>query len=225
MAEADLELDEDLEIGVEDLDEEIEDEIEEEVQPDPEPPRKGRAAQEIVKLRKRAQTAETENQRLREDFARTSGRVESLERTITAPTAESQRQERERLDAMTPEERVEYRLSQEKREIQGAFAHQSFRFEDTTDQLMFDRVCEKNPAYAAVADEVERRLKELRNGGSNVARKVLANNIIGERAAERAVRPQKKVAKQVQTGRSDVPPERPGRKAKTAKDRLNDVTF
>lgn len=236
MAEADAEMD-DLQIGPDDLEEDLDlqeenpdEALDADLHLEEEPPQRqpSKAQKEIIKLRKRAQAAEDRASRAEELGFRTSGQVEALTRTLSAPSAEQRRAEEERLAAMTPEERIEFRIGQERNQFSSALAQQSFQTADTIDSMRFERLCEKNPVYDGVSEEVERRLEAMRKQGSTVDRKTLANNIIGEKTAAKAL---KKPAPQRQPprpagARSDVPPERNrGGKTKTAKERLEGKTF
>lgn len=225
------------EIEIEDLeDEEIveegadgeEDDLEVEPPPVKKPLTKGQ--RQFVDLRKRAQVAEERAARAEEQAARNSGAIDVLSRQQSAPNAEQQRQEAERLANMTPEERIEFRIGQERSQIQSAFAQQGFRTEDTIDILRFERLCEKNQAYDGVASEVEKRLSDMRAKGQNVERKILANVVLGERAAaqagKKAVKKTEVRQKTVKGGGSDIPGERSRtRQPKTAAQRLEGVKF
>lgn len=216
-------------------DEENPDEDEDLLAEEPEPERKplSKAQREIIKLRKRAQDAETRITRAEEAAFRSAGAVEALSRSRPqGPTPEEQRAEQERLDSMSPREQVDFLLGREKQHIQAAFQQRDFQTADMVDSLKFERLCEKNKAYDGVAEEVERRLSDLRKNGHSVERKILANNILGERIAAKAGRgersreePVRRQAARPSRGGSDVAPERSRGKGKTAADRLANVKF
>ncbi len=136
---------------------------------------------------------------------------------------------KERLANMTPEERIEFRIGQERQNISGALAQQGFQTADTIDAMRFERLCEKNPAYDGVSAEVDKRLGELRAKGQNVERKILANVVLGEKAAAAAGKKTVKavVRTKAKAGAgSDVPGDRTRtRQPKTARERLENVKF
>lgn len=225
----------DLEDIVDDVDIEdeealkLDDDLEDAPPPEPKKPLT-RGQREIVNLRKRAQDAERDAREARELAAKASGGVDALTRSFQQPRVDP-REEQERVAQMSDREYATYLQDRERAQIQQAFAQTNFQTADAVDQVRFDRLTEKNPAYAAIADEVENRLNKLRSQNQNVDRKTIANLILGEKAAARAGRPAKTEARKTQRSavgndvsgaRSEV---RQAKKGKTAKDRLDGIQF
>lgn len=120
-------------------------------------------------------------------------------------TREQQELEAQRVALMAPEEKYDYLLKQQETRFEGRFAALQFQQADSGDRVAFQSLCarpnDQGKALASVADEVEKRLGELRRNGGNTSREVLAKYIIGERAFERAGRAK---AKQTKTGAANI---------------------
>ena len=101
-------------------------------------------------------------------------------------TEHQQRLEQERMALMSPEERFDYLREKDRQEFEGRLGGIQQQLADSTDRTAFDSLCARNPAFAAVRDDVERSLAEVRRNGGNAAREVLATYHIGKRALERA---------------------------------------
>jgi hypothetical protein len=149
---------------------------------DPEPPRQlSRSERRIQALneatrqeKERADRMEREIQELR------SGRAQPQQNQ--SMTAE---QERQMLDAMTPDERSEYRLNKALNEMRVQNAQTQFQLADQSDKAIFDAKAANDPRYKRYAGEVEQRLADLRKNGQNVAREALLYYVIGEKVVKR----------------------------------------
>lgn len=140
------------------------------------------AGETIRALRERAQRAE-----LRE--AEERGRREGLERQrVERQTTESAEYERQRVALMTPDEKVDYYRQQDRQELDRRFGQMQFQQAVATDKMGFQALCTAKPAYAAVADEVEKRIADEHAKGNFVSREALAKYVIGERMVERGTR-------------------------------------
>lgn len=152
-------------------------------------------------------------------------------------TEEQRRAEAERIALMAPEEKTEYLLNKQKQEFDGRFGQLQFQMQDNADRVAFDSLCARDPALAAVRDEAEQKLQELRRQGGTSTREIIATYLIGQKARERAAKggfaKQKAKGKervasaksQPTAGRSDVRGgERRGLSGKSAlEERLKDV--
>jgi len=231
-------LDED-EIQIEDLeDEEIQ---EEELQPDEdseedlplveeeEPkPQLTRGQKRFQALSQRTTKAEREAQELRERLARIEGQMTAAPK---GPSHEEARAEQERIAAMSAEDRAVYEAEKVRREAGNAIMSDRFQMNNQLDEIKFQNLCRDSKTYRSVAAEVEKRLSEMHRNGQTAPRKTLANLVIGERIAAkegkatRQTGEVRRTAKPTNSG-SDVPAQRRGSgKAKTAKERLDGVTF
>lgn len=99
---------------------------------------------------------------------------------------EEARKERERVAAMSPEERALHIVENGKRQIEYITQQSEFRVKDANDRASFQILCAKNPAAAKLADVVEKRLAEERAKGYNFDRTVLLKYEMGERALKSA---------------------------------------
>lgn len=262
MAESDAELDEELDPGPDDVENEddapddldsedpdaVDDEDLEAADEDlEEPPRQPQrqssrkpANQTIAQLRADRRKEREENQQLRERLARLEGNVEVVSRRPSGPTEAERQAEAERIAAMSPQEYADYKLGEERKLISQALTQDRVRNDNTLDAIRFERLCERNTAYASVQDEVERRHAEMLRQGFTAERKRIANDILGERAAAKAAKTagqrqrtnadarRRQETRPPRAG-SDVSEERTtrGRKNETAKEKLArlDVRF
>ena len=225
--EADLVEDQDLdtlepEDDLEDDPPEDLDEGDEPLEAQPAPQARKGASETIRELRARAQEAErraAENERRAEEALRARNQEDF------------QRQERERLEMMSPEERVEYRVNQRLNQIQ-------FSTWDTNDRVMFEGLVSSNPAVAALKSEVEQVFQDRIRQGAPVDRQTIATFLIGQKALAKAPRAKAAGARaaaagkernqvRASSGRGDAAPA--GRTRMTEQEarakRLQDVTF
>lgn len=91
------------------------------------------------------------------------------------------RQEEERLANMSEGERIEYRVNQRLNAMQ-------FQTWDTNDRVQFEGLAARNPAVAALKDDVEKMFRERIQANAPVDRATIAKFLIGERALNRAPR-------------------------------------
>ena len=193
-----------------------------------------KAQREIRKLRARAQAAERDAREAREMSARNSGQIDMLSRQSSGPSAADRQAEQERINAMSEREYADYKLGLERNTIAAAMQQDRFNLNDRLDKSDFRMACQTNKAFAAVAEQVETKLAEMRRQGQTAEREVIAKYLIGERAVQRALkggdgrRERADTERARQTARptrsgSDVAVERgerAGRKPQTAKERL-----
>ncbi len=183
--------------------------------------------------------------KLREDRRAAESRAEAAERRAAElearlsgrQTDEQRRAEQERVSLMTDREFVEYTRQQDRQEFQRELGALRFQQADTSDRERFERLCEKTPAIAAVADEVERILASERAAGrGGASREIIAKYVIGDRALKNAGRAKGKQTKRAAenkerqtsrpaSSRSDVSASgsRRGTESEARRKRLEDV--
>lgn len=206
MAEKDADLEEEEEIGPDEIgddddlpgddenpdllaDDEEEEEEDPLLQDDPKKKPLSRQNREVIKLRKRAQESDERARRAEEAAFRAAGSVDQLSRQFSTGNSEAQRRaEEERVAAMEPEERAAYRIQKNREETNSLLAQSEWRTANRIDKSDFKALCRENPAYARVAEEVENELAKLHNRGQSVDRQILADNLIGRKVANRAAK-------------------------------------
>lgn len=185
--------------------------------------------------------------RLREERRREQERADRLERELAdlraqatgRHTEETRRAEQERLSLMTADEKLDYYRAQDRRELEQRFGNLQFQLADQSDRQSFANACDRSPALAAVADDVERILASERAAGRpGASREVIARYVIGDRALKNAGRAKAKQAKrgaeqrERQTARSTNPRsdvgnsgQRRGSESEQRRKRLEDVNI
>lgn len=118
----------------------------------------------------------------REDAAKLRREMEELK------TATQQRQsapdpelERQRLELMTPEERLEYKLNRANEANQRQIQMMQFQMADQMDRTNYRAVARSNPVYAKYEGEVEAKRQELLRKNTAVDRETILKYIIGEK--------------------------------------------
>lgn len=99
---------------------------------------------------------------------------------------EEARKERERVAAMSPEERAFYAAEMAEKRINFATQQAEFKIKDANDRADFAIMCAKNPVAAKLQGEVEKRLAEERAKGMNYDRKNILIYLAGEKALQSA---------------------------------------
>ncbi len=132
----------------------------------------------------RATRAETQARELADRIARLERPAQAAP---TGPTAEQ-------IALMTPDELINYRLGESDKRFQQTLGQIQWQTYEANDRSTFNALKATDPLAAKYADEVEKRLMEMRAGGQNVDRDRLFTFIVGEKA-----RAGRSVAKQRQT--------------------------
>jgi len=135
------------------------------------------ARQQAAEARERAERAERELQELRQ---------RQMQPTREQQEREAER-ERERLALMGPDEKMQYLLEKQSREMNHRFALLQAQQQDAHDRQMFERLCSQNRAFETIRTEVEQKVAELRGTGVTVTREAAAKYLLGEKVAQRAV--------------------------------------
>jgi hypothetical protein len=193
--------------------------------------RGGRASERIRALTE-------ERQKDREELAATKGRLEALERQSQQVSTQQQREEeQQRLALMSPDERMEYRLHQMQQQTTRVLNDTRAQMADATDRANYNALATVNPLYRKHADAVESIVREHQGRGFSLPREVALKNILGDLMLKNAgaarTRANNKGAQQRQQqtvrsgggGRGDVGSDRGRTGGKSAKDRLEGVTF
>lgn len=168
--------------------------------------------------------------KLRSEVRLANERAERLERELAEirrqreqPQPQRPREETEqefvaRLALMTPEERIEARLSRSERIHQHQLMMMQMRTADLADRSRFEGMSAANPLFKRVAAEVEQTLAFERQRGRDFDRETIAYFLLGKRVAESKgkvkeaqARGAANIARQTtrpDAGRSDVRPQR-----------------
>lgn len=220
------EVDEDLDVNDQDDDlppEDLDEDADEGEPVEAEP------ARQPTRGQNRVAALASENARLKRELEEKNARDADAQRQRNAEAF--QRQEAERLEQMTPDERVDYRVRQ-------AVAPLQFQTWDTNDRVTFDGLVSRNSAVAAIKDDVEQVFQDRVRQGAAVDRTTIAKYLIGERALAKV--PKAKAAgaraaaagrerNQVRpsSGRGDAAPAGRTRmnEQEARRKRLEDVTF
>ncbi len=170
------------------------------VEDDDEKPRKRGASEVIRENKRRAQDAERKADEAIRRAEAAERRVEEAERRANERRQqETAEQEAARVELMSESERVAHYRQKDREEHQRDMNGMKFQMWDTADQTKFDRLVDRDPLVAKVADDVEKELRRLRSEGRPpVERAILADLLIG-----RMVRAERGKAKTKQTRRGE----------------------
>ena len=229
---------------------EVEDDVEEEAEDDAEGQRDGqdgdasyakgkdegdeeRQTRSLGRRERTVLAAKEEARKAREEAAETRRQLEEFR---TQQQQQAYRPdpalERQRLELMSPEERMSYQLQQAEQRNQQQLQQMQFQMWDSNDKVAFKTLATTDKTAARLSDKVEAELSILRSRGQNVDRQTLLYYLAGKEAVERG-----RVAgtKQRQTGADNIRRQsaRPGnsqsnvsadrRGGKSVEDRLADV--
>ena len=148
--------------------------------------------------------------RLREERREARERADRLERELAEVrraqlgrgAEEARRAEDERLALMSTEEKLAYYRQQDQRVADQRFSTLQFQLQDERDADRFERLCDRNPAIAAVAEEVDRVLAAERAAGrAGASREIIAKYVIGDRALKNAGRTKGKAVKRAEASK------------------------
>ncbi len=92
-----------------------------------------------------------------------------------------EKEEKEKVLHMTPEERIEYRAQQAEQRIEYVNRMAEFRIWDANDRADFIEQQSKNPIMKKYSDEVEKRVEICKKAGHPYTRKDIAIRVAGER--------------------------------------------
>jgi hypothetical protein len=145
------------------------------------------------------------------------------------------RLEAERIAAMSPDERAQYYISQERERSQREMGQLRFEMADQADRTRFDALKASNPIAARLAPKVEEYLASERRAGRNYDRSVIMTFLAGQEAlakvgkaatTQRAQGAQRIAQQRTRPGNgaSDVPRGN-SRSEKSLEEKLADVVF
>ncbi len=196
-------------------------------------PRRGGGSDTIRRLRARAQVAEREQRELRDRLERLEGR--GNDRPDPDRRAREEAEEAARVANMTVEERVAYYRQKDRQEYGRGLLEIERRGQAREDKRDFERMLDRNPKLARHADEVERRFKAAFDAGNFASRQDIIRWLIGEAAlkggGKAADQQRRQAADRRQRQEARAPgggsdrPRSQARRPKSAKERLEGVTF
>jgi hypothetical protein len=180
-----------------------------------------RGASDVIRDNKRrAKEAERERDELKRRIEAAERRAEAAERTaLERRQAETEEQERARVELMTDAERFEHYRRKDREAHAREMQELKFQQWDMNDRSEFRAMCREDPLVARVKDRVEAEYERLKAQGRPVSREVLANLEIGklmrEKQATAGTRQRKRAEERVQREttrpprtRSDTPSNR-----------------
>lgn len=179
-------------------------------------------------------------QRLANENREYRERLERLERDRENERQQWQRQqaavneaqERDRLALMTPDERTNYLITQDRQQRQTEM--QQFRMQTAMqiDKSNYDAKAVNNPVYRRMADQVEAMFQEQLRKGSPTDRETILYHLLGKQAVNGAssARPRQQARRRVEnervapsSGKGDMARRSEGGRRSTAEERLKDV--
>lgn len=151
------------------------------------PPSRGARRQQTLanerrELRQRLETTERERATERAELEALRRDRQSQQHQLT------QQQEAERLALMTPDERLEYRMTQHERRTQQTMQQTLLQMQAASDKTSYDAKAMVNPVYKKHSVEVERVFQRQLAEGRPVDRELILKNILGELALASADR-------------------------------------
>jgi hypothetical protein len=198
-----------------------------------EPPARAPAQHETQQRGTRFQRLANENREYKE-------RLERLERDRENERLQWQRQqqqineaqERDRLALMTPEERADYRISQQRNEMRQEMQQLRLQTAMQTDKASFDAKVTVNPVYRRMQAAVEEMFQEQVRKGQPTDRETILYHLLGKQAANGAsnLKPRRDARRRVEnervrpsSGKGDTARRSSEGRASTVEQRLKDV--
>ena len=139
--------------------------------------RKGRSASERVRESvARAKAAEEKAERLQTEL------MEMLrgQRQAPAQQHESPQVRAERLSLMTPDEKIEFLLNEQKADFNMRLQQIALQQEISKDERQFNRLLADRPEFKKYADQVEKRFDDFVRKGNPQSRESLLKQILGD---------------------------------------------
>lgn len=166
--------------------------------PEPEPRRQSRGENRVAKATREAKEA-------RERAEALEARLADLERQRNAPPARDPAADaaaRERhLASLTPDQKVEFLLEENRRTTQHTLQQTQFQVWDMGDKAAFQSLAATHPALKGMEAEVEAELAKLRASGGNAPRENVAKFLLGQKALTRAPKARKQGERRAAEGR------------------------
>lgn len=120
--------------------------------------------------------------RLASETAAATARATAQANAEMQRQADTERQEREALAAMTDEQKATYLLAKETAAVKSNQARTEVLLRSSSDQHAFSRVLTRKPQFAKYEQEVENRHQAMLAQGQFVSRELVLQHLIGERA-------------------------------------------
>ena len=103
--------------------------------------------------------------------------------------------ERMALEQMDPYERLQYQSQKQAADTKAQIDRLQFQMADSADRTEFASKAARVPALAAVADDVESLLSQMRANGTTAPRETIATYVLGQRALARGTGSKTRAAK------------------------------
>lgn len=112
---------------------------------------------------------------------------------------DAQLAEQQRIESMTPEERIMYASEQAERRLEAKMMEADRRIHDANDRAAYAALKADNPMAAKLESDVEQFVKDKRADGQNIDRDVALTWLVGQRALEAAKKGPSQESIQAQT--------------------------
>lgn len=163
----------------------------------PEPPIEGKAEAEdeddddlpvrpLTRGEKRFAKLKDEIRRRDAEMAEIKAKYQELAQRAPAPQQEDPELERRRLEMMTPEERMEYRLSKSEQMHQMQLRRLEMQNWDMNDKSAFNALSQNDPRAKKLAEKVEQIYQEQSRKGTPVPREMIYHHELGRLVAAQA---------------------------------------
>lgn len=145
-----------------------------------------RPASEVIRAEKRGRKeAEERATRLEREMAELRTMV-TQPRMSEAEIYRQQQAEQERLQLMSPEERIDYRAQQTEIRLRNEMQQVRFQSAETADKAAFSAFAQSNPLAKKYASQVEAEFAKRLAAGKPVERDVILKHLVGTAILERA---------------------------------------
>lgn len=120
------------------------------------------------------------------EMAEIKAKYQELSQRAPAPQQEDPELERRRLEMMTPEERMEYRLSKSEQMHQAQLRRLEMQNWDMNDKSAFKALAQDDPRARKLSDKVEQIYQEQARKGTPVPREMIYHHELGRLVAAQA---------------------------------------
>lgn len=133
----------------------------------------------------RFQSLRNENRELAERTTRLQREMDELKAQRAQPAMPDPEIERIRMDAMSPEERLEYKFEKSQQENRRELNAMQFRLAAESDRASFNATLAQSPKLSRFKEEVEHVHMEQLRKGAPVDRETILNFVVGKAVRER----------------------------------------
>jgi hypothetical protein len=141
--------------------------------------RGGRASARIAALAAREKQKDEELDRIKRE-------LDEIKAERNKPREVDPELERQRLELMTPEERMEYRLNKMEELTRRETARLQTQLWESSDRAAFASMAASNPLVSKYKDQVESLFQQEMRKGNMLSREVLLKYVVGENMLKRA---------------------------------------